>query len=85
MRYPEGRILWATVRVSGRQVAYHIGDWEKVSLESFGIRIRDPTNSEIPIRGDGRWKSQRARVHRRIGTSGFRVRSSEIPFIDIAK
>jgi hypothetical protein len=39
--------VWATVRVSGGQVVYHIWDREKVSLESFGSRIRDPTNFEI--------------------------------------
>jgi hypothetical protein len=65
--------MWTTVRVSGIQVAYHIRDREKVSPESFGIKIRDPANSEILIRGDGRWKSQPARVHRHISTSGFGV------------
>jgi hypothetical protein len=39
--------VWATVKVSGGQVAYHIGDQEKVSPESFGIRIRDPANAEM--------------------------------------
>jgi hypothetical protein len=36
-------------RVSGGQVAYHIGDREKASPKSIDIRIRDPANSEIPI------------------------------------
>jgi hypothetical protein len=34
-------------------VAYHIGDQEKASPESIDIRIRDPSNSEIPIEVTG--------------------------------
>jgi hypothetical protein len=41
--------VWATAGVSGGQVAYHIGNREKVSPESFDIRIRDPANFEFPI------------------------------------
>jgi hypothetical protein len=61
--------VWATVRVSGGQVAYHIGDREKVSPESFGIRIRDPTNSEIPTEVTGGGK---VNPHVCIGVSAHR-------------
>jgi hypothetical protein len=73
MRYPDGRVVWATVKVIGRQVAYHIGDRGKVKLETFVIRIRNPANPKIPIRGDGRWKSEPTRMHWSIDISGFRV------------
>jgi hypothetical protein len=68
-RYPDGRVVWATVRVSGGQVAYHIGDREKVSPESFGIRIRDPANSEIPTEVTGGGK---VNPHVCIGVSAHR-------------
>jgi hypothetical protein len=64
--------VWATVRASGRQVACFIGDREKVSPKSFGIRIRDPANSEFPIEGQKVEKSN-PHVYRGIGTSGFGV------------
>jgi hypothetical protein len=32
---------------------HSVGDREKESPESFGIRIRDPVNSEIPIWATG--------------------------------
>jgi hypothetical protein len=50
-------------------VAYHIGDREKVSPESFGIRIRDPANSEIPIEVTGGGK---VNPHVCIGVSAHR-------------
>jgi hypothetical protein len=56
--------MWATTRVSGRQVACHIGDREKVSPKSFGFRIRDPANSEIPI--------EVVKPHMGIGVSAYR-------------
>jgi hypothetical protein len=49
-------------------VAYHIGDQEKVSLESFGIRICDPANSKIPteVAGGGKVTS-----HVYVGVSAY--------------
>lgn len=32
---------------------HSFGDWEKVSLESFGIRIRNSVNSKVPIEVTG--------------------------------
>jgi hypothetical protein len=49
---------------------HSIGDREKVSPESFGIRIRDPANSEIPIEVTGCGK---VNSHVRIGDSAHRV------------
>jgi hypothetical protein len=48
---------------------HSIGDREKVSPESFGIRIRDPANSEIPIEVTGVERS----THTCIGVSAHRV------------
>jgi hypothetical protein len=48
---------------------HSIGDREKVSPESFGIRIRDPANSEIPIEVTGVERL----THTCIGVSAHRV------------
>ena len=70
MRYPDRRVVWAIVRVSGGQVAYHIGDQENVSPKSFVISICDPVNSKIPIEAMGCGK---VNSHVRIGDSAHWV------------
>jgi hypothetical protein len=58
MRYPDkSQDSVGHSRISGGQVAYHIGDREKESLEPIDIKIHNPANSEISIRSDGRWKN----------------------------
>jgi hypothetical protein len=49
-RYPDGRVVWATQELVEDRWHTSIGDREKESPESIDIRIRDPANSEIPIR-----------------------------------
>jgi hypothetical protein len=47
-RYPDGESCGPQPKIV--EYRWHsVRDREKVSLESFGNRIRDPSNSEIPI------------------------------------
>jgi hypothetical protein len=61
---------------------HSIGDREKVSPESFDIRIRDPANSEIPIEVTGVEKST-PHVYRSFGTSEYRE-FGKVQSVDIA-
>jgi hypothetical protein len=61
--------MWAIVRFSGGQVAYHIRNRRKVRLETFVIRIRDPANAEIPIEVTGGGK---VTPHVCVGVSAYR-------------
>jgi hypothetical protein len=67
---PTEGLCGAIARVSGRQVAHHIGDQEKESPESIDIRICDLANSEIPIEATGGGK---VKPHVCIGVSSRRI------------
>jgi hypothetical protein len=64
--------MWATGS-QWRTGGTHIGDREKASPESVDIRIRDPTNREIPIEATGAEETARTCV----GGSSRRVSEVE--------
>jgi hypothetical protein len=64
----------AAVGVSGGQVARHIGDQEKVRTETFGVRIRDPTDLEILIKATG---GEKVNSHVRVRVSSRKLSGVE--------